>query len=102
MSEQRRALLTVALGFLQLRHQPPELAPLHRWLDSWRGMGDIVRGLNAQGLDLELRLFPGGWRANLYPTGTAHSIVVASALEPTPWRAVQRAGWLALSRPDQT
>ena len=99
MSEQRRALLTVALGFLQLRHQPPELAPLHRWLDSWRGMGDIVRGLNAQGLDLELRLFPGGWRANLYPTGTAHSIVVASAWEPTPWRAVQQARWVALNEP---
>ena len=100
MTDSRRALLTAALGFLQLRHQPPELVPLHRWLDSWKGLGEIVRGLNAQGLDLELRQFPRGWRANLYPTGTAHSIVVASAWEPTPWRAVQQAGWLALSRQD--
>src|SRR5262245_24323597 len=97
----RRALLTAALGFLQLRQTPPELVPLRRWLDSWRGLGDIVRGLNAQGLDLELRQFPRGWRANLYPTGTAHSIVVASAWEPTLWRAVQQAGWLGLSRSDQ-
>src|SRR5262245_10308168 len=29
----RRALLMAALGFLQLRHQPPEVAPLRRWLD---------------------------------------------------------------------
>src|SRR5262245_25187128 len=94
----RRALLTAALGFLQLRQTPPELVPLRRWLDSWRGPGDIVRGLNAQGLDLELRQFPRGWRANLYPTGTAHSIVVASAWEPAPWRAVQQAGWLALAK----
>ena len=64
----RRALLTATLGFLQLRHQPSELVPLRRWLDSWKGLGDIARGLNAQGLDLELRQFPGGWRANLYPT----------------------------------
>jgi len=48
-----------------------------------------------------LRQFPRGWRANLYPTGTAHSIVVASAWEPTPRQAVQQAGWLALSRPDR-
>src|SRR5262245_33560109 len=89
----RRALLTAALGFLQLRHQPPEVAPLRQWLDSWRGVRAIVTGLNAQGLDL--RQFPGSWRANLYPTGTAHSIVVASAWEPTPWRAVQQAGWTA-------
>jgi len=97
----RLALLTAALGFLQLREDPSEIVMLRRWLDSWRRLGHVVTGLNAQGLDLELRQLARGWRANLYPTGTAHSIVVASAWEPTPWRAVQRAGWLALSRPDQ-
>src|SRR5262245_19285221 len=54
----RRALLAAALGFLQLRQDPPEVAAFRRWLDSWRGLGDVVRGLNAQGLDLELRQFP--------------------------------------------
>ena len=72
------------------------MATLRRYLDSWRGLGDVVGGLNAQGCDLELRQFPTGWRANLYPTGTAHSIVVASAWEPTSWQAVQQAGWSAL------
>jgi hypothetical protein len=75
----------------------PRAALLRRYLDSWRGVGDIA-GLHVQSLDIELRQFPRGWRVNLYPTGTAHSIVVASAWEPTPWRAVQQAGWAALSR----
>jgi hypothetical protein len=57
VTDARCALLTAALGFVQLRDQAPELVPLRRWLDSWRGMGDIVRGLTAQGLDLELQ-FP--------------------------------------------
>jgi hypothetical protein len=99
-SHTRRALLTAALGFLQLRGDPPEVATLRRYLDTWRGLGDVVGGLNAQGYDLELRQFPHGWRANLYPTGTAHSIVVASAWEPMPWRAVQQAAWDALRRPE--
>ena len=91
-----RALLTAALGFLQLRQEPTEVTTLRRYLDSWRGLGDVVVGLNAQSLDLERRQFPTGWRANLYPTGTAHSIVVSSAWETTPWRAVQQAAWNAL------
>jgi hypothetical protein len=98
MSNQRRALLTAALGFLQLRDQPPEVTLQRRWLDSWAGLGDVITGLTRQGLDVELRQFPDGWRANLYPTGTAHSIVVSSAWERTPWQTVQRAGWGALMR----
>jgi hypothetical protein len=100
MTDPRRVLLTAALGFLQLRQEPPEVATLRRYLDTWRGLGDVVGGLNAQGYDIELRQFPRGWRANLYPTGTAHSIVVSSAWEPTPWRAVQQAAWDALKRPE--
>jgi hypothetical protein len=96
---QRRALVTAALGFFQLHEPQPEVTLLRRWLDSWVGMGDVIIGLTRQGLDVELRHFPSGWRANLYPTGTAHSIVVASAWKPTPWRAVQRAGWAALTGP---
>jgi hypothetical protein len=51
----RRALLTAALGFLQLRQEPPEVAMLCQWLDTWLGVGHVVTGLNAQGFDLELR-----------------------------------------------
>ena len=97
----RRSVLAAALGFLQLREDPPEVYPLRRYLDSWRGVGDVIAGLHAQSFDIEMRQFPRGWRVNLCPTGTAHSIVVASAWEPTPWRAVQRAGWVALSRPEE-
>ena len=85
-----------ALGFLQLRQEPVEVATLRCYRASWRGLGDAVTGINAQSYDLELRQFPTGWRANLYPTGTAHSIVVSSAWEPTPWWAVQQAAWRAL------
>ena len=98
MTNTRRSFLTAALGFLQARDQAPEITLLRRWLDSWAGLGDVISGLTRQGLDVELRQFPHGWRANLYPTGMAHSIVLASAWEPTPGRAVQQAGWAALDR----
>jgi hypothetical protein len=46
-----------------------------------------------QGYDLQLTAYAGrDWRANFFPVGIAHSIVGGSAWEPTPWRAVQRAG----------
>jgi hypothetical protein len=69
---------------------------LRRRMDSWAGLSDVITGLERQGLDVELCQFPTGWRANLYPTRTAHSIVVASAWELTPWGAVQQAAWRAL------
>jgi len=46
-------------------------------------------GLTRQGLDVELRQFPQGWRATLYQTGTAHVLVIASAWESTPRDAAQ-------------
>jgi hypothetical protein len=94
--DRRRAVLLAGLGFLQLADQPAELVSLRRWLDSWAGLGDVIAGLTRQGLNVELRQFPTGWRANLYPTGTARSIITASTWERKPWRAVQHAGWSAL------
>jgi hypothetical protein len=38
------------------------------------------------------------WRANFFSVGMAHSIIGGSALEPTPWRAVQRVAWEALGK----
>ena len=58
----RRALLTTALGFLRA------------WLDSWRGIGDIVTGLTWQGLNLEQP------RCN------------TSSVSPTRWTRVGRRG----------
>jgi hypothetical protein len=97
----RRALLVAALGFVQLRRaeRTPALAALQRWLGSWRGIGAIVAGMDRQGYDLELSRLDGlGWRASFYVTGRIHSFTEATgtAFEPTPWRAVQRAAWLAL------
>ncbi len=97
----RRALLTAALGFRELVWQdgrPAVASALARWLDSWSGVGAIVAGMHAQGFDIELKQFPFGWRANYYPVGTAHSVVLGTAYEPTPSRAVQRAAAAALGR----
>jgi hypothetical protein len=95
--------LVAALGFvdLQWRYKPAAVGALERWLHSWRGVGDILAGMTAQGFNVELREFPAAWRANFYSTGIAHSIVVGSAWEPTPWRAVQRAAWETCTRREQ-
>ena len=54
-----------------------------------------------QGYDLQLtRYGEEGWRATFFPAGGAHSVVTASAWEPTPWRAVQVAAWEALQKAD--
>jgi hypothetical protein len=44
-ADRRRALLTAALGFLQLPPQTKALAALDSWLDNWTGIGLIVVGM---------------------------------------------------------
>ena len=89
--------LNAALGFLSLPALEPELVMLHRWLDSWRGVGLLAVALHRVGYDLDLRQYGDGhWRASFYVTGFAHSILGGSAWEPTVWRSVQRAAWDAL------
>src|SRR5207302_11083371 len=102
--DRRRALLTAALGLMRLRWRgpaPPAVVMLARGLNSWPGLGAVVFGMNAQGFNVELKEFPDGWRANLYPVGIAHSVVTGSAWEPRPWTAVQRAAWEALMKAPQ-
>ena len=94
-------LLIAALGFAGLRRTPshPALHALDRWLDTWRGIGDIAIGMARQGYDLQLtRYDEQGWRATFYTSGMAHSLTSATgtAWERTPWRAVQGAAWAAL------
>ena len=48
-SSDRRATLRAALGFLVLEPRAPELQLLHRCFDNWRGVGDIVTGMQRQG-----------------------------------------------------
>lgn len=96
----RRTTLTDALAFAQLPPRAPELQLLHRYLDSWRSVGDIVGGMHRAGSDAQLTQYGDGyWRATFYVTGHAHFIVGGSAWEPTAWRAVQKAAYEATSRP---
>ena len=98
---ERRATLAAALGFALLEPRTRELELLHGWLDTWRGIGDVVIGMARQDYDLQLTRYDGqGWRATFYTSGMEHSATssIGSAWEPTPWRAVQRAAAEALAR----
>jgi hypothetical protein len=92
----------VTLSFGRLKPSPaPGLAALHEWLDSWRGIGLIERGMARQGYDLQLTRYANeGWRATFFIAGREHSMTHAtgSAWERTPWRAVQGAAWEALHK----
>jgi hypothetical protein len=54
--QQRRLLLTAALGFMQLDRcnepKAPAMTAVAGWLDSWAGIGAVVVGMAAQGCDL--------------------------------------------------
>lgn len=65
--DRRRALLLAALGFLQLEprsiagygtalHGRRGLEALHACLDSWRGLGVIVDGMQRRGYAVSLRM----------------------------------------------
>ena len=87
----RAALMFATLGFAALPRIPADMAPvfqgLHRWLDSWRGIGDLVTGMNRQAYDLELTQYPDGWRCTFFVIGREHSLtpITGSAWEKTPW-----------------
>ena len=68
MLNPRARLMMVAVGFVGLDVSPSSmplaLITLHRWLDSWSGIGVIERGMARQGYDLALTLYANeGWRA---------------------------------------
>jgi len=92
-------LLLVTLEAVRINADLPVLGALRSWLDSWRGIGDVERGMERQGFDLQLtRYDEKGWRATFYTSGMEHSITSAtpSAWERTPWHAVQGAAREAL------
>ena len=66
----RRPLLHAALGFLQLPPRAPELQLLHRWVDTWTGLGLVVVGVERQGLGFSpSRIAEGEWRTVLWGLG---------------------------------
>ena len=90
---ERRAVLVASLGFLELRQQSPEVAPLRRWLDSWSGLGAVVVGMERHGYDLSLTRYPQGWRSTFLARDHTTRPWVGQVLSfrETPWRAVQHA-----------
>jgi hypothetical protein len=103
--EDRRSLLLAALGFLQLREPPPEVARLRRWLDSWTGIGAVVAGMEHQGYDIDLlSVGPARWQATFLATNPHGGAPVAAgyAEDTRLWSAVQRAAWEALKVAETT
>lgn len=102
MTDQRRATLYAALGFLSLEPREPELRLLHRCFDNWRGLGDIVTGMQRHGFQVSLGDHGAGqWIAVFYAGhGGQHGLEAAgTAQRSTPWAAVQRAALQALTSP---
>ena len=96
-AHRRRSLLVAALGFALLEPRAPELALLHRWLDTWTGVGQIVTGMVRDGYRLHLTIIDVGvWRATFSRSSSlAHD---GFGVGPTPSAAVQHAAWQALGR----
>ena len=68
----RARLFRTAVGFALVRQNAPELRLVHRWLDSWRGIGDVVVGMARQGWDLQLTEYDAErWRATFFVAGQA-------------------------------
>jgi hypothetical protein len=97
VTERRHANLRAALGFLQLAPRAPELRLLHRWLDTWTGVGLIAVGVEGQGLLLSpSHIAEGEWRAQFMSNPAPKGFGVAA----TPWKAVQIAARAALTQSD--
>jgi hypothetical protein len=44
--------------------QAAVLRALESWPSSWAGIGAVIASMTREGLNVELRQFPEGWRAN--------------------------------------
>jgi hypothetical protein len=96
VGDSRLANLRAALGFLQLPPREPEVRLLHRWLDSWEGVGLITVGVERQGLRLSLsHITEGEWRC-VFMGESALLAPKGYGVASTPWQAVQMAASAAL------
>ena len=75
MTDRLGRLLLVTLEAARVDADLPVLGALRSWLNSWRGIGDVERGMARQGFDLQLARYDArGWRATFYTSGMEHSI----------------------------
>jgi hypothetical protein len=91
----RSRRLRAALAAVLVRDHAPELALVHRWLDSWAGVGLIVVGMQHQGLQVSLGEHGSGqWIAVFYSGSGGHHTITAAgtAQASTPWGASGRRG----------
>ena len=104
MTDRLGRLLLVTLEAARADADLPGLGALRSWLNSWRGIGAVERGIATRAYDLQLTRYDArGWRATFYTTGMEHSITsaTASAWERTPWHAVQGAARKALRQAEE-
>jgi hypothetical protein len=93
--------LRAALAALLVRDRARELDLVHQWLDTWAGLGLVVAGMAHQGFTVSLGEHGvGRWIAVFFHGRGGQEPIAAAgtAQEPTPWRAVQRAAWAAVTK----
>ncbi len=98
-------LFLVTLEAARVGADLPVLGALRSWLNSWRGIGAVERGMAHHGYDLQLtRYDEKGWRAMFYTSGMEHSPTSATGTgwERMPWHATQRAAREALKKQEPT
>jgi len=94
MPDPRRATLRAALGFPP---RAPELGLLHRWLDTWTGLGLVVVGVERQGLRFSLsHIGADEWRA--YFMTSPMFAPAGFGVAATPWPVVQIAARAAVKQ----
>jgi len=96
-SDRRAQNLRATLGFLRLPPRGLELRLLHRWLDTWTGLGLVVVGVERQGLRFSLsHIGEDEWRAQF----SAHPMwaSVGYGVAETPWPVVQIAARAAVQQ----
>jgi len=97
--DRRRLLLRAALGFLRLPATELDLVMLHRWLDTWTGVGLITVGVERHGMRLSLsHIADDEWARDVHGRERAPGAAGVRRGADAVGGAVQRAAWAALHR----